>query len=345
MVNIDWSKLTFSYTKTNTILCCSYKDGKWGEIESHTDDNITISSFAGALHYSVECFEGLKAFRGKDGKIRLFRPEENAARLQRSAKFLGIAQPSTELFIEMCERAVRENLDFLPPYGSWASLYLRPTLIGSNPQLGVQSSKDCLFMMLCSPVGAYTGGNLEPIKVVIARNYDRAAPNGCGCYKLGGNYAASLCSFNLAHEQGYKAVLYLDPATKTYIDEFNSSNFFAIKGNTYVTPKSGSILPSITNKSLEQAAKYLGMDVERRPVPVEELATFEEAGECGTAVVITPVYQIDDKPFLESDQVTSYCYRPADRCGEKSLRLYKFITGIQYGETEDPFGWCRFVEE
>ena len=345
MVNIDWSKLTFSYTKTNTILCCSYKDGKWGEIESHTDDNITISSFAGALHYSVECFEGLKAFRGKDGKIRLFRPEENAARLQRSAKFLGIAQPSTELFIEMCERAVRENLDFLPPYGSWASLYLRPTLIGSNPQLGVQSSKDCLFMMLCSPVGAYTGGNLEPIKVVIARNYDRAAPNGCGCYKLGGNYAASLCSFNLAHEQGYKAVLYLDPATKTYIDEFNSSNFFAIKGNTYVTPKSDSILPSITNKSLEQAAKYLGMDVERRPVPVEELATFEEAGECGTAVVITPVYQIDDKPFLESDQVTSYCYGPADRCGEKSLRPYKFITGIQYGETEDPSGRCTFVAE
>lgn len=344
MVNIDWSKLTFSYTKTNTILCCSYKDGKWGEIESRTDDYIKISSFAGALHYSVECFEGLKAFRGKDGRIRLFRPEENAARLQRSAKFLGIAQPSTELFLEMCERSVRENLDYIPPYGTSASLYLRPTLIGSNPQLGVKSSKDCLFMMLCSPVGAYTGGNLEPIKVVIARNYDRAAPNGCGCYKLGGNYAASLCSFNLATSQGYKAVLYLDPATKTTVDEFNSSNFFAIRGNSYITPKSDSILPSITNKSLEQAARHLGMEVERRPVPVEELSTFEEAGECGTAVVITPVYQIDDKPFLESDQVTSYIYGTSAECGPKSLRLYKFITGIQYGEIEDPFGWCRFVE-
>ena len=344
MVNIDWSKLTFSYTKTNTILCCSYKDGKWGEIESRTDDDIKISSFAGALHYSVECFEGLKAFRGKDGRIRIFRPEENAARLQRSAKFLGIAQPSTELFLEMCERSVRENLDYLPPYGTYASLYLRPTLIGSNPQLGVKSSKDCLFMMLCSPVGAYTGGNLEPIKVVIARNYDRAAPNGCGCYKLGGNYAASLCSFNLATSQGYKAVLYLDPATKTTVDEFNSSNFFAIRGNSYITPKSDSILPSITNKSLEQAARYLAMEEESRPVPFEELSTFEEAGECGTAVVITPVYQIDDKPFLESDQVTSYIYGTSAECGPKSLRLYKFITGIQYGEIEDPFGWCRFVE-
>ena len=344
MTNIDWSKLTFSYTKTNTMLCCPFKDGQWGEIESRTDDNIILSAFAGGLHYSIECFEGLKAFRGKDGRIRIFRPEENAARLQRSAEFLGIAPPPAELFIEMCERVVKENVNFLPPYGTGASLYLRPTLIGSNPQLGVRSSRDCLFMMLCSPVGAYTGGNLEPIKVVIARNYDRAAPNGCGCYKLGGNYAASLRSFNIATRQGYKAVLYLNPATKTHIDEFNSSNFFAIKGNTYITPKSESILPSITNKSLEQAARYLGMEVERRPVPVEELPTFEETGECGTAVVITPVYRIDDKPYLESDEVTTYEYGPSDRCGEKSLKLYRFITGIQYGEIEDPFGWCRFVE-
>ena len=307
MTNIDWSKLTFSYTKTNTMLCCSFKDGKWSEIESRTDDSIRLSAFAGALHYSVECFEGLKAFRGKDGKIRLFRPEENAARLQRSAKFLGITPPSTELFIEMCERAVKENLDFLPPYGTWASLYLRPTLIGSNPQLGVKSSRECLFMMLCSPVGAYTGGNLEPIKVVIARNYDRAAPNGCGCYKLGGNYAASLCSFNIASSQGYKAVLYLDPATKTYIDEFNSSNFFAIKGNTYITPKSDSILPSITNKSLEQAAAYLGMEVERRPIRVEELAGFDEAAPA-ERIFDVAVLDAGDEP-VEFEAFFSACIR------------------------------------
>lgn len=343
MAQIDWKKLTFSYTKTNTILCCSYKDGAWGEVESRTDDNITLSAFAGALHYSVECFEGLKAFMGKDGKIRMFRPEENAARLQRSAKFLGIAAPSTELFIQMCERVVKENIDFLPPYESKASLYLRPTLIGYNAQLGVSSSKECLFMLLCSPVGAYTGGNLEPINVVIARNYDRAAPDGCGCYKLGGNYAASLFSYNMAHAQGYKAVLYLDPARKQYIDEFGSSNFFAIKDNTYITPKSESILPSITNKSLEAAAEYLGMKVERRPVPIEEISTFEEVGECGTAVVITPVYQVDDKPSLESDEVTSYKFGDPKKCGPKSQKLYDFITGIQYGEIEDPFGWCYFI--
>ncbi len=343
MTGIDWSKLTFSYTKTNTMLCSRCIGGQWTPVESRTDDNISISAFAGGLHYAIECFEGLKAFRGKDGKVRLFRPEENAKRLQRSAKYLGIDAPSTEMFVEMCKRIVKENIDFLPPYGSHASLYLRPTLIGFNPQLGVQSSKESLFMMLCSPVGAYTGGALEAIDVVIARNYDRAAPNGCGAYKVGGNYAASLYSLNVAHEFGYKAVLYLDPATKTTIDEFNSSNFFAIRGNSYITPKSDSILPSITNMSLETVAAYVGMDVERRPVPVEELSTFEEVGECGTAVVITPVHRLADKPFLESEEETVYTYGDG-LCGEKSLRLYNMITGIQYGEIEDPFGWTVFVD-
>ena len=302
MTKIDWSKLTFSYTKTNTILSTSFKNGEWFPVESRTDDNITLTTFAGAFHYAIECFEGLKAFRGKDGKVRLFRPEENAKRLQRSAKYLGIEAPSTEMFVEMCKQVVRENIDFLPPYeASGASLYLRPTLIGSNPQLGVQSSKESTFLMLCSPVGAYTGGALEAIDVVIARNYDRAAPNGSGAFKVGGNYACSLCSLNIAHELGYKAVLYLDPATKTTIDEFNSSNFFAIRGNSYITPKSDSILPSITNMSLETVAAHLGMEVERRTVPVEELSTFEEVGECVTAVVITPVHKLVDKPFLDSD--------------------------------------------
>jgi branched-chain amino acid aminotransferase len=243
------------------------------------------------------------------------------------------------MFVEMCKQAVRENIDFLPPYeATGASLYLRPTLIGSNPQLGVQSSKESTFIMLCSPVGAYTGGALEAIDVVIARNYDRAAPNGSGAFKVGGNYACSLCSLNIAHELGYKAVLYLDPATKTYIDEFNSSNFFAIKGNSYITPKSNSILPSITNMSLETVAAHLGMDVERRPVHVDELPTFEEVGECGTAVVITPVHKVADKPFLESEEETIYTYGDG-LCGPKSLRLYNFITQIQRGEIEDIFGW------
>lgn len=344
MANIDWSKLTFSYTKTNTILKTEFKNGAWTPIASLTEDYLHFSAYAGALHYAIECFEGLKAFRGKDGRIRMFRPEENAKRLQRSAAYLGIAAPSTELFIEMCERCIKENEEFLPPYeATGASLYLRPTLIGSNPQLGVQSSKESTFMVLCSPVGAYVGGALDAVDVVIARNYDRAAPNGSGSFKVGGNYACSLYSLNVAHEQGYKAVLYLDPSTKTKIDEFNSSNFFAIKDNRYITPKSESILPSITNKSLEAVAAHLGMEVERREVLVDELSTFEEVGECGTAVVITPVHKLVDKPFLESDEETVYTYGTG-QCGPKSLRLYNFLTQLQKGDIEDPFGWIHFVE-
>ena len=340
---MDWSKLTFSYTKTNSLLCRYFRNGEWTPVESHTDDAIRMSAFAGALHYSIECFEGLKAFRGKDGSIRLFRPEENAKRMQRSADFLGIEAPSIEMFVDMCIQCVKENIDFLPPYeATGASLYLRPTLIGYNPQLGVQSSKECMFMVLCSPVGAYVGGALDAIDVVIARNYDRAAPNGSGSFKVGGNYACSLKSLNVAHEQGYKAVLYLDPATKTLIDEFNSSNFFAIKDNKYITPKSDSILPSITNMSLETVAAHLGMEVERRPVPVEELSTFDEVGECGTAVVITPVHKLVDKPYLESTEETVYTYGDGT-CGPKSLELYKFITGLQKGEIEDPFGWIKII--
>ena len=343
---IDWKQLTFSYTKTSTILRCKCTDGKWGEIESLDDDVIGVSAFAGALHYSIECFEGLKAFRGKDGKVRLFRPEENARRMKSSADFLGMPAPPEELFIRMCKQAVRENIDFLPPYGVSASLYLRPTLFGSNPQLGVKTAQDVTFLMLTSPVGAYTGGTLEPCNAVIARNYDRAATYGTGRFKLGGNYAASLCSLNIAHRQGYKATLYLDPATHTCIDEFNSSNFFAIKGNTYVTPLSDTILPSITNKSLEQLAESMGMGVERRTVPVEELAEFDEAGECGTAVVITPIDYIDDKPVLETTdpaKITRYSF-VTEGCGPKSLSLYREITGIMYAEKPDIFGWMSEVE-
>lgn len=346
MINLDWTSLGFAYRKTSTILCCRYDGHKWGEIESRTDDSISLSAFAGALHYSVECFEGLKAFRGKDGKIRLFRPEENARRIQNSAEFLGMPYPSEELFIKMCKQVVRENIDFLPPYGFNASMYLRPTLIGSNPQLGVQTSKEVIFMMLCAPVGAYTGGNLEPCNAVIARNYDRAATYGTGKYKLGGNYAASLCSLNKAQAQGYKATLYLDPQTHTYIDEFNSSNFFGIRGNSYITPESDTILPSITNKTLTEVAKSMGMTVERRKVPVEELSTFEEVGECGTAVVITPVDFIDDKPTLETtdpSQIKRYTF-VTEGCGPKSLKLYRQITGIQFGELPDTFGWCTEVD-
>ncbi len=345
MANLNWDTLGFAYHKTNTILKTVYRDGAWSEVESLTNDNISINIFAGTLHYGIECFEGLKAFRGVDGKVRIFRPDQNAKRLASSAEALGIPAPSEELFISMVVRAVKENIEFLPPYGhNGASMYIRPLLIGSNPQLGVKSSDEAEFYVMVSPVGAYVGKQLAPISAAIARNYDRAAAYGTGRYKVGANYACSLLPLNIAKKQGYAAVLHLDPLEHKYIDEFNSSNFYAIRGNSYITPLSDTILPSITNKSLIQAAEYYGMTVERRRIEVEELSTFEEIGECGTAVVITPVAYLDDKPTLESPEATRYNGYSADECGPKSLKLYKLITGIQFGELEDIFGWTLEVK-
>ena len=334
---IEWNQLGFNYIKTNTMVCAHYKDGKWSEIESRADDNITISALSASLHYGVECFEGLKAFNCKDGKVRIFRPCENARRLIRSATYLGIAAPSEEMFIKMVRQVVAENREFIPPYGTRASLYIRPTLIGVGAQLGVRSSVDSFFFIAVSPVGNYAGGIDAPVPAVISREYDRAAPKGSGSYKVGGNYASSLYAGIEAKNAGYPAVLYLDPKEHKYIDEFSSSNFFGIKDGTYITPDSNTVLPSITNKSLIQVAKDLGYKVEIRPVPVEELATFEEVGECGTAVVITPVSRIDDKASITAKEViNTYGYKA---CGPVSRRLYDTLTGIQYGEIEDRYGW------
>ena len=334
----DWSKLSFNYIKTNTIVCASFKDGKWGPIESRTCDDVTISSLSASLHYGIECFEGLKAFYGKDGKIRIFRPDENAKRLIRSANYLGIESPSEEMFVEMVKQVVIENKDFIPPYETRASLYIRPTLIGVGPQLGLYPSKDVFFMVVVLPVGSYAGGIDSPVSTVISREFDRAAPKGSGSYKVGGNYAAAMYASCQAKSVGYADVLYLDPKENKFIDEFSSSNFFGIKNGTYITPESKSVLPSITNKSLEQVARDLGYKTERRPVPLEELETFEEVGECGTAVVITPISRIDDKPAITGEECTkSYHYAA---CGPVSRQLYKHLTGIQYGEVEDKHGWC-----
>lgn len=342
---MDWTKLSFSYVKTNTILVSHYKNGQWSGPESRTDDNITLNALSASLQYGLQCFEGMKAFNGKDGKIRIFRPEENAERLNSSAAYLGIPCPGKELFLDMVKRAVAENKDFIPPYSTRGALYIRPTLIGTGGQLGLYPSAEAMFFIVVNPVGSYGGRTLEPVNAVISREYDRAAPNGSGPYKIGGNYAAAMLASSLARKAGYKAVLYLDPLEHKYIDEFSSSNFFAIKGDTYVTPLSGSILPSITNRSLEQIARDLGMRTERRPVQTEELAGFEEAGECGTAVVITPVWRIDDKTSLHSTEGVSYEFNhknPAGEriCGPKSFRLYERLTGIQYGEAEDRHRWC-----
>lgn len=342
---MDWSNLSFQYRKTNSIIVSYYKDGQWSAPVASKDFDFHFSAFAGVFHYSNSCFEGLKAFRGADGKVRLFRPDENAKRLQRSGSHLDMAVPSEEMFIEMCLMCVKENIDFLPPYGYNASMYLRPVLIGCNPQLGIASSKEVLFTVMCAPVGTYSGAkSLSPGTATLARNYDRAAPNGTGSFKIGANYATSLHPYNLAHKQGYRELLFLDPSTHTKIDEFGSSNFLAIKGNSYVTPLSPSVLPSITNKSLQTVAEDFGMKVEKRPVPVEELAEMDEVNACGTAVVITPICSIDDKPELESSTITkTYRFGDPDKCGPVSEKLYKRIRGIQDGLEEDIHNWCMFV--
>lgn len=347
MKNIDWSKLSFNYTETKALVYSRCIDGKWESPVVTEDFNIALNSFAGIFHYAPSCFEGLKAFRGVDGKIRLFRPDCNARRMASSAKYLDMPYPSEELFIEMCVRCIKENIEYLPPYEvTGTSLYLRPVLFGINPQLGIKSSRDVMFAVMCSPVGTYSGAkSLSPGTAVISRNYDRAATHGSGCYKLGGNYAQSLHAYNLAHNTGYRELLFLDTATKTTIEEFGSSNFFAIKGNTYVTPRSGSILPSITNMSLRTVAADMGMDIEIRPVKVEELAEFDEVNSCGTAVVITPICTIDDKPALECPDVSRRYRLPSgDKCGVTSEKLYNRIIGIQKGLEEDTHNWCMFID-
>ena len=294
---------------------------------------------ATCLHYGQESFEGLKAYRGKDGKVRLFRPEENAMRMQSTSRGILMPEVSTEMFIEMVEKAVKLNARFIPPYGHGATLYIRPLMIGVGATVGVKPSPEYLFMIFVTPVGAYFKGGFATGNYMIVRDYDRSAPLGTGIYKVGGNYAASLKANKMAHDAGYMSEFYLDAKEKKYMDECGAANFFGIKDNTYITPKSTSILPSITNKSLMQLAEWMGMKVERRPIPEEELETFEEAGACGTAAVIAPIHEIDD-PKTGKKYVIAKDGKP----GNWSRKLYEKYTAIQFGECEDPFGWTRVIE-
>ena len=343
---IDYSKRAFAYYPTNAIVVSRYVDGTWTAPEVTDNFNLTLNCFAGVFHYAPSCFEGLKAYRGCDGKIRLFRPLENAKRMIRSAAYIDMEAPSEELFMEACMLCVKANIDYLPPYESGASLYLRPTLFGMNPQLGINSPKDVMFVVMSSGVGTYGGGKLlTPTNAVISRNYDRAATHGSGGYKLGANYAQSLHAYNLAHKMGYRELLFLDTATHSRIEEFGSSNFFAIKDGAYITPDSTSVLPSLTNLSLRELAPEFGLRVERRVIPVDELASVDEAGSCGTAVVINPLYRIDDKKRLEdTDVVRSFNIGTPEKCGRFSEMLYHRMVGIQKGLEEDTYNWCVFVD-
>lgn len=345
MSDIDYSQRSFSYYPTNAIISAKCIDGVWTQPELSNNFEFSLHCFAGVFHYAPSCFEGAKAYRGIDGKVRLFRPEENARRMADSAKYLDMPCPSEEMFIDMCIRCIQANWEHIPPYNSGASLYLRPVLFGINPGLGIKSSRDVMFAVMCSAVGTYSGAkSLSTGTAVLSRNYDRAATYGSGGHKLGANYAQSLHAYNVAHNAGYRELLFLDSATHTHIEEFGSSNFFAIKDNTYITPNSPSVLPSITNKSLRTVAKEFGLKVEQRMVMVEELSTFEEVNSCGTAVVITPMSRIDDKETLEGPTVTrSFLY--GDECGPISLKLYNRIVGIQNGIEEDTYNWCMIVNE
>lgn len=339
MGEINWSELAFGYMKTDYNVRSYYANGKWSEPQLETSEMLNLHMAATCLHYGQEAFEGLKAFRGKDGKIRVFRMRENALRLQSSCRGIMMAELPVELFEEMVTLVIKKNERFVPPYESGASLYIRPLLIGTSALVGVKPANEYTFLIFVTPVGPYFKEGFKPTPMVIMRDYDRAAPLGTGTYKVGGNYAASLLSGSKAHQMGYSAVLYLDAKEKKYLDECGPANFFGIKNNTYITPKSESILPSITNKSLIQLAEDEGLKVERRPVPVEELATFEEAGACGTAAVISPILRIDDV-----NENKSYVISKDGKPGPISEKLYKKLRAIQYGDEPDVHGWVTIVE-
>jgi branched-chain amino acid aminotransferase len=339
MDTIDWGSLGFNYMKTDYNVRCYYRNGKWGELEIHSSETINIHMAATCLHYGQESFEGLKAFKGRDGKVRVFRFDENANRMMQSADGLLMAQVPQDLFKAAVVKAIQLNSRFVPPYETGAALYVRPLLIGSGPKVGVSPSDEYLFVIFVVPVGPYFKEGFKPTNMLISRQYDRAAPLGTGNIKVGGNYAASLKAGKLAHDKGYSAVLYLDSREKKYIDECGPANFFGIKNNTYITPESKSILPSVTNKSLMQLAKDMGLTIERRPMLLEELETLEEAGACGTAAVISPIGQIDDL-----DTGKSYVFSTDGKPGVTCEKLYKKLRAIQYGDEPDNYGWVTIIE-
>jgi len=339
METIDWKNLGFGYMKTDYNIRCTYKDGAWGELEVSDSEMVTMHMAATCIHYGQESFEGLKAFRGADNKIRVFRMDENAKRMQDSSVGTMMAILPIEKFEEAVVKAVKLNERFVPPYESGAALYIRPFLFGTGAQVGVKPASEYMFIIFVTPVGPYFKGGFQTTPFVIMREFDRSAPLGMGKYKVGGNYAASLVAGAKAHELGYSNVFYLDAIEKKYIDECGAANFFGIKNNTYITPKSSSILPSITNKSLMVLAEDMGMKVERRQIPVEELATFEEAGACGTAAVISPIERIDDY-----DEKKSYVFSTDGKPGPISEKLYKKLRGIQYGDEPDTHGWVTIIE-
>ena len=335
----DETKLGFGHIFTDHMFVMDYDAGQgWHDARIVPYGPIELMPSAMVLHYGQEIFEGMKAYRTPSGDIQFFRPEENFKRMNVSAERLVIPQINEKDALEALHKLVEIDKDWVP-HIEGASLYIRPLLIGTGAQVGVRPSNEYMFLIFVTPVGPYFKGGFAATPYVITRKYDRAAPLGTGIYKIGGNYAASLRANKMAHDAGYASEFYLDAKEKKYIDECGAANFFGIKDNTYVTPLSSSILPSITNRSLMQLAEDMGMKVERRPIPEEELATFEEAGACGTAAVISPIERIDD---LENHK--SYVIAKDGKPGAISEKLYNKLRAIQYGDEADPYGWVMIVE-
>ncbi|MBO7435683.1 branched-chain amino acid aminotransferase [bacterium] len=336
--NIDWGKLGFSYMKTDYRYVSYYKDGKWDEGKLVTDDSITLNECACVFQYCQACFEGLKAYTTKDGRIVSFRPDMNAQRMAESARRLVMPPFPEERFIEAVRALVKANKDYVPPFGSGATLYIRPFMIGSNSVIGVKPADEFEFRMFCTPVGPYFKGGAKPIVLRVC-DYDRAAPRGTGHIKAGLNYAMSLFAGMEAHAEGFAENMYLDPATRTKVEETGGANFiFITKDGTFVTPKSDSILPSITRRSLMVVAeKYLGMKVEQREVLLSEVPEFAECGLCGTAAVISPVGKI-------VDHGKEICFPSGmTEMGPWTKKLYDTLTGIQMGVIDGPEGWVDTV--
>jgi branched-chain amino acid aminotransferase len=336
-LNIDWGTLPFGYFPTDFNVRCTFKEGMWQEPEVTDSEYIPVHMAATALHYGQEAFEGLKAYRGADGKVRLFRWKENAKRMRNSANGIMMAEVPEELFGKVVKKTVSLNAKYIPPYGTGATLYIRPLLFGSGAQVGVKPANEYMFMVFVTPVGPYFKEGFHPVAIEVVRDYDRAAPLGTGHIKVGGNYAASMKPAQRAHENGFASVLFLDAKEKKYIDEAGPANFFGIRDNTYITPQSKSILPSITNMSIEQIARDIGLEVERRPVSFEELETFEEVGACGTAAIISPIKKIMDH---DTGKVFTY----GEEAGPVSTKFYQQLRGIQEGTVEDIHGWTEVIE-
>lgn len=337
-VNIDWNNLGFSYIKTDFRYISTWKNGNWDEGHLTEDNMLSISEASCALHYGQQCFEGLKAYRTKNGDIQLFRPNRNASRLNDSLNKLLMPEIPEEKFIDACMQVVKANEHYVPPYGTGGTLYLRPFVIGVGDNIGVKPAPEYIFCVFCLPVGAYFKGGMTPCNFMIA-DYDRAAPHGTGGQKVGGNYAASMQPHKIAADRGFADCIYLDPATRTCIEEVGAANFFGItKNNEFVTPKSPSVLPSITKYSLmEIAEKYLNMPVYERKVPIDSLDEFKEAGACGTAAVITPIGGIEYKGEL-------HVFYSETEVGPITKELYRILCGIQFGDIECPEGWIYKVK-